>query len=312
MDISWEDAQTFLAVAEQSSFSRAARVLGLGQPTISRRIANLEARLGCQLFRRGKRGAELTADGARLLPAAEQMARWAGEFGRLARGAEEDVAGTVRIAAPPALAVDVLAPLAAQLLVRLPGLRIEVLGSIEHLDLSRGSADLAIRTRAPSEPELTALASARIPLGVFGSRAYVERLSGPTVLADLDWITWAFPYEHVPPRPMLERVIPGFTPVFASDNYLVQRAALVAGVGAMILERPLPGAPPIAPGVALVEIDIGVRLPPGELHIVCAKSTRYVPRIRAVVELLRAELTARIAGPGTSAAGSGDPAGPAR
>ncbi len=301
MHISWEDAQTFLAVAEQRSFSRAARVLGLGQPTISRRIAGLEERLGCQLFRRGKRGAELTEDGARLLPAAEQMARWAGEFGRLARGADESLVGSVRIAAPPALAVDVLAPFAALLLARLPGIRIEVLASIEHIDLSRGGADLAIRTRAPNEPELTTLASAKIPLGVFGARSYVERLAGPTPLAGLDWITWAAPYEHVAPRPMLERAIPDFAPVFASDNYLVQRSALAAGVGAMILERPLPGAPPFAPAVELVEIDIGVRLPPGELHIVCAKSMRYVPRVRAVFELLRGELAQRIAGPGGTA-----------
>ena len=76
MDISWEDAQSFLAVAEQRSFSAAARHLQLGQPTISRRIADLEQRLGSRLFRRGKQGAVLTDSGARLLPAAEQMARW--------------------------------------------------------------------------------------------------------------------------------------------------------------------------------------------------------------------------------------------
>lgn len=312
MDISWEDAQTFLAVAEQQSFSRAAQALGLGQPTISRRIAGLEERLGCQLFRRGKRGAELTPDGARLLPAAEQMARWAGEFGRLAAGADEAIAGRVRIAAPPALAVDVLGPFAARLLAALPAVRVEVLASIEHLDLSRGSADLAIRTRAPSEPELTTLASATIPLGVFGARAYAARFPGPTPIAELDWITWAFPYEHVAPRPMLERVIPDFSPVFASDSYLVQRSALVAGVGAMILERPLPGAAPIAPGAELVEIDIGVRLPPGELHIVCAKSMRFVPRVRAVFELLRTELATRLAGVGATGSASTQREEPAR
>lgn len=294
MDVSWEDAQTFLAVAEQQSFSGAARHLGLGQPTISRRVAALEKRTGSQLFRRGKRGAELTEAGARLLPAAEQMARWAGEFGRLARGAEETVAGTVRIAAPPALAVDFLGPLAARARERLPEIRLEVLASIEHIDLTRGTADLALRTRNPHEPELTSLASMPIPLGVFGARAYVARLagrkSGGVALADLDWITWAFPFEHVPPRPMLERAIPGFAPAFASDSYLVQRSALTAGLGAMILERPVPGARAAPSGADLLEIDIGVSLPPGELHLVCAKSMRFVPRVRAVVELLRDEL----------------------
>ena len=95
MNISWEDAQTFLAVAEKRSFSAAARALEVRQPTISRRIANLEERLGTQLFRRGKQGAALTDNGARLLPAAEQMARWAGEFGRLAAGAQEVCLGCV-------------------------------------------------------------------------------------------------------------------------------------------------------------------------------------------------------------------------
>jgi len=81
-------------------------------------------------------------------------------------------------------------------------------------------------------------------VGVFASPAYAATVPQPARLADLDWITWAFPYEHVPPRPMLEREIPNFEPAFASDNYLVQRSALHAGLGAMILEKELhPGDP---------------------------------------------------------------------
>jgi len=298
MDISWEDAQTFLAVVEAGSFSAAARVLGVGQPTISRRIAEFEARLGCQLFRRGKRGAELTEAGGQLVPAAEQMARWAGEFERFARGAEGEAAGRVRIACPPAVAVDFVAPLAAVVKERLPGIRLEVLASIDHVDLSRGIADVAIRTRSPHEPELTSLGDLRIPIGVFASSAYAASLSRPCRLQDLDWITWAFPYEHVPPRPMLERAIPDFEPAFASDNYLVQRSALYAGLGAMILERPFhPGDPRLRDDLpdgagALIELDVGVELPPGELHLVCARSMQFVPRVRAITDLLRETLTA--------------------
>ena len=66
MHTSWEDAETFLAVAEHDSFSAAAAMLGVGQPTISRRIANLESRLGCQLFTRSKLGSQLTEAGSRL------------------------------------------------------------------------------------------------------------------------------------------------------------------------------------------------------------------------------------------------------
>jgi len=294
MHTSWEDAQTFLAVAEKCSFSAASTLLGVGQPTISRRIAALEDRLGCQLFTRGKRGTEITDSGARLLPAAEQMARWAGEFGRLAQGAEERPTGTVRVAAPPGLAVEVLAPLAATIREQLPEIRLEVLASVDYVDLSRGGADLAIRTRETHEPELTTLHSAEFEIAVFAAAEYktrlIEKLAeegrvDPTfTLEDLDWITWCFPYEQVAPRPMLERAIPDFTPAFASDNYLVLKSALGAGLGVMVLEKQ--NAPGPFASAELVEIDLGFSLPPSEYFLICAKSMRYVPRVRAVADLL--------------------------
>jgi len=295
MNTSWEDAQTFLAVAEKRSFSAASGFLGVGQPTISRRIAALERRLGCQLFTRGKRGTELTDAGARLLPAAEQMARWAGEFGRLAQGAEESLTGIVRIAAPPGLAVEVLAPLAATAREQLPDIRLEVLASVDYIDLSRGGADLAIRTRETHEPELATIHSAEMEIGVFATVEYKARLlerlkargraDDPTFrIEDLDWITWSFPYEQVAPRPMLERAIPDFAPAFASDNYLVLKSALAAGLGVMVLEKQ--GSTNPLASAELVEIDLGFSLPPSEYHLICAKSMRYVPRVRAVTELL--------------------------
>ncbi len=297
MNTSWEDAQTFLAVAESHGFSAAAHRLGVGQPTVSRRIAGLEARLNCQLFTRGKQGARLTPAGARLLPAAEQMARWAGEFGRLAQGAEERPTGTVRIAAPPGLAVEVLAPLAATARERWPDIRLEVLASVDYVDLSRGGADLAIRTRESHEPELTTIHSARFEIGVYATTAYRSRLDekraardrgeAPCRIEELDWITWCFPYENVAPRPMLERAIPDFAPAFASDNYLVLKSALDAGLGVMVLEkRGVIDAATTAPDRRLVEIDLGFSLPPSEYHLVCAKSMRYVPRVRAIADLL--------------------------
>ncbi len=298
MNTSWEDAQTFLAVAEKRSFSAAAGFLGVGQPTISRRVADLESRLGCQLFTRGKQGAELTDAGARLLPAAEQMARWAGEFGRLAQGAEENPAGTVRIAAPPGLAVEVLAPLAAIARERIPEIRLEVLASVDYIDLSRGGADLAIRTRETHEPELATIYSATLEIGVFATAKYrarlVERLlakgepEATFRIEDLDWITWSFPYEQVAPRPMLERVIPDFAPAFASDNYLVLKGALAAGLGVMVLEKQSTTQTPADSD--LVEIDLGFSLPPSQYYLICAKSMRYVPRVRAVADLLIEQL----------------------
>lgn len=294
MDTSWEDAQTFLAVAEQRSFSAAANLLNVGQPTISRRIASLERRLGVQLFTRSKLGTELTEAATRLLPAAEQMARWAGEFGRLGEGAEAEPTGMVRLAAPPGLAVEVLAPMAAIVRVQHPDIRLEVLASVDYLDLARGEADLAIRTRATGEPELATIHSAEFEIGIFASADYKARLTeaaatqgragSPFRIEDLDWITWSSRYEQVAPRPMLERAIPNFVPAFSSDNYLVLKSALYAGLGVMVLERQ--GAADFPRSEELVEIDLGFQLPSAEYHLICARSMRFVPRVRAVADML--------------------------
>jgi DNA-binding transcriptional LysR family regulator len=83
---------------------------------------------------------------------------------------------------------------------------------------------------------------------------------------------------------MLERAIPDFRPAFASDNYLVLKSALAAGLGVMVLERQ---SSTLARGDdRLVELDLGFSLPESEYHLICAKSMRFVPRVRAVAELL--------------------------
>ncbi len=277
--MSWEDAQTFLAVSEHRSFSAAARQLGLGQPTISRRIQNLENVLQQQLFERGKYGAIPTQAAARLLPAAEQMAKWATEFDRTARGSELEVAGTVKIAAPPGVAVEQLAPFAAHLKKKEPAIHLEIFASVSHVDLTRGTADIAIRIQPPTEPELVALYQASSRTAVFASREYANTVKQPCTWRDLDWITWTGQFRDVPPRPMLEKVIPDFTPVFSSDDYLVQKAAAKAGLGAFIM-----GAPGGFEDSELVEIDIGIELPQSTFYFVCAKSMQQVPRIQVVIK----------------------------
>ena len=72
MDITWDDVRIFLAVAEAGSVSGAARQLRLGQPTISRRLAEMEQAIGSRLFARGVGGATLTSAGERLLAPAKK------------------------------------------------------------------------------------------------------------------------------------------------------------------------------------------------------------------------------------------------
>ena len=88
-----------MAVAETGSLSGAARRLAASQPTLGRHIAELEAALGVTLFRRGRRGYELTEAGSTLYERGRAVSEQANAFSLLALGSVEAIEGTVRIAA---------------------------------------------------------------------------------------------------------------------------------------------------------------------------------------------------------------------
>src|SRR3954464_7389580 len=175
MDVSWDDWRLFLAVAEAGSLSGAARALRVGQPTLSRRMGLLEEQLDGALFIRRPGGVVLTPLAESLLPAARRMAEWANDAQRLVAGGEHRPEGRVRIAAPPGVAFDFLAPLAALLRKRSPGLRLQGRAAVTYVSLARGDADLAIRARAPTEHDLVGLAAVEVKAAAFASRAYARR-----------------------------------------------------------------------------------------------------------------------------------------
>ena len=282
MHISWEDAQTFLAIAESGSFSAAGRMLDVGQPAVSRRVSDLEERVGEQLFWRNRRGAKLTEAGARLLPAAQQMARWAAEFDRLAHGEGTTATGVVRVAVPPGFAINVMAPLAVDMAEH-SDVQLEILASIQHLDLARGEADLAVRNRAPTDPELISVYHVTVPSVALAAKTYARCLKGKTSARDVRWLMWAAPYAHLKPGPQMEEHYPEVKPALTSDNYAALQVAMEAGLGAMVQAKVVH---PSVDRSHLVEIKTDLRFPDVERHIVCTKSMRYVPRVKLVIDRL--------------------------
>jgi len=286
MHIPWDDVSVFLAVAETGSLSAASTRLRVTQPTVSRRIAELEARVGEALFTRTAAGAVLTSFGESLVAPSRRMAEWAAEVERAAEGAETTPRGEVRITAPPGIAFDFVTPFAAWAKERLPDVRFTVLSSTDYLDLSRGGADLALRFAAPAQRDVVTLATLEVGIAAFGSEAYARTLPRPAKPSDVAWIGWAPPFEDLAPNPELARMIPSFRPAFASDDFLVQQRAAEEGLGAIFL--------------GLVEhrfsqtrlVQLDVSLPPlrRSLHLACARRVLEIPRVRAVADLLVAEL----------------------
>lgn len=301
MNIPWNDIQLVLVVAETGSLSAAARALRITQPTVSRRLAELEAELGEPLFVRTVEGAVPTAFGERLLEPAKRMSEVAAEVAHAAKDADQHPRGVVRISAAPGVAHAFVAPFAALLRTELPDVRLEVVATTRYVDLVRREADIAIRFQSPArrdrQRDLEVIADVAHPVAAFGSRSYVATLPRNVAIADVAWIAWCAPFDQLPPNPQLAAAIPGFAPAFAADDFLVQLRAAETGAGALVLtDFVYPRAPPSS--LQRIPLDLGVAS--ARTHLVAARAALAVPRIRAVAELAARELASTVPKPAKS------------
>lgn len=270
----WDDLRLFLAVHEQGSFSGAARVLKLGQPTLSRRIAELEASTGGALFERNSQGAVLTIAGKKLLPAAMGMDEWANEAEHSVGRENYLPEGRVRVAAPPGVAIEFVVPLAAKLRIRYPLIKLEVLSGIQTLNLSRGEADLSLRTAKPVDADLVCLDEVFSPMRAYASTAYAQQLPEKPSVSDVGWIGW-------PEQEGAGEV------VFSSDDFTVQIAGCKAGLGALVLPQGMHAHTSLNQ-LQELDIDLGPDAV-GHLYLVCHKRHRHLPRVERVIEAIMQE-----------------------
>lgn len=156
MAVSWDLYCSFLAVSREGSLTRAARRLGLTQPTLGRHLEQLERGLGTSLFVRSPKGLAPTPMALALLKTAEAMEAAAEAFERNAVAELEDLSGVVRITASEIVGIEVLPPRLSELAARHPRLVIELSISNANQDLLRRDADVAVRTVRPSQVALIA------------------------------------------------------------------------------------------------------------------------------------------------------------
>jgi DNA-binding transcriptional LysR family regulator len=284
MNLRWDDLRLFLAVYQQGSFSGAARVLKLGQPTLSRRIAELEESTGEALFERRSHGAVLTSAGQKLLPAAQSMAEWASEAALCIGKQTYLPEGKVRIAAPPGIASEFIVPLAARIRSQYPQIQLEVLSGVETLNLAHGEADLSLRTGKPTDADLICLDQVCSPMRVYISKNYAAQLPARTEIKDLNWIGWTENSGDPANNKELLVLIPDLKPVFTSDDFTVQILACKAGLGAMILPQGLHRHTSLRE-LQELDIDLGSQAQ-GCLYLVCHKRHRHLPKVQRVIDFI--------------------------
>lgn len=238
--LDWSDLQHFLAVARGGTLAAAAASLRINPTTVGRRLAALEEGVGTRLFDRTPEGYVLSAAGRDLLVRAERMEAEALSVERELAGADQRLAGTVKLTATEMLATRFIMPEVHRLHAAHPDITLDLVCSNRSVSLSRREADIALRLARPVEENIVTRRLAAIDLALYAARSYLAQHGGPTAAATLDGHrvlafadSRAFAIEN---RWLDERLGSGLV-VMRSDSVSSIYAAVVAGLGVALLPR---------------------------------------------------------------------------
>ena len=187
---------TFVVVAEVSSFSAAAKKLGVLRSSVSRSIAALEQELRVQLFSRTTRQVAMTQAGRTLYAkAAPQLSALKDAVGALPER-EELPSGTLRVTAPLDIGSLVMPGALAAFALRYPALQLDMRLSNRNADLVADGFDVALRVLPPRrrDSSLVARKLTNVEMNVFANPMYLARAGTPRSIEDAAthaWVTFA-------------------------------------------------------------------------------------------------------------------------
>lgn len=177
--------ETFVYVVETGSFSAAARRLNIGQPAVSKTIAQLEARLAVRLLLRSTRGLTPTEAGLAFFDRAKRAIEEANEADNAARGAASGLTGNLRICAAVTFGRQHIVPYLGPFLDQNPDLNIDLMLDDRNINLVEEGVDIALRMGVLSDSGLTARKIAECRRVVLGTPQYFEKHGEPACPADL-------------------------------------------------------------------------------------------------------------------------------
>jgi DNA-binding transcriptional LysR family regulator len=285
--IDWDDVRYFLAVARGGSVRAAAERLGVNHTTVLRRIAQLEERLGAQMFEKLPSGYRLMAAGEEVLEFAEQMEASSNRLETRVFGRDQSVRGLLRVTLTPLLATHLLMPDFTDFARLHPDIEMEISSSGELANLTNREADVAIRVvydRKTLPLNLHGLKGPELFGGVYMSR---DRLAAWRAGAP-DPIRWIVISIHGIPDWAREGDEVRTTGVpFRTTDAEAQIAAVRQGLGITTLPCFVGDADPLLVRVPGTDLHMY-----GTLWLLTQGETRKTKRVRFFTEFLSRRLAA--------------------
>jgi DNA-binding transcriptional LysR family regulator len=182
----WDKLKVFHAAAEAGSFTHAGEQLGLSQSAVSRQVSALEQELAVSLFHRHARGLILTEQGDLLFRTAHDVFMKLEAARAKLTDSRERPNGDLRVTTTPGIGVHWLTPRLGEFIELYPEVRITLLTTEEELDLAMREADVAIRLRQPTQPDLIQRKLFSVHFHAYASPDYLKRFGTPRAHEELD------------------------------------------------------------------------------------------------------------------------------
>lgn len=175
----------FVRVVETGSFSQAARQIGVGQPAVSKTIAQLEDRLQVRLLVRSTHGLSPTDAGVRFYERAKAAIHEADEAELEAKGADAGLSGRLRVCAATTFASLMIIPRLPEFVTIHPDLDVDVVLDDRVIDLVSEGIDIALRMGDLADSSAVARRLATGRRSVVATPAYLAKHGVPQVPADI-------------------------------------------------------------------------------------------------------------------------------
>ncbi|MFN6566681.1 LysR family transcriptional regulator [Dendronalium sp. ChiSLP03b] len=238
----FEDIRTFVAVVQANSFVIAANRLGLAKSAVSRRLRELENRLGTQLLNRTTRQLSLTDTGAEFYARCIRLLSDLQEAEDIASQGSATPVGTLRVSGPMSFGIHCLTPMLNEFLADYRRVTVDLNLNDRRVDIINDGFDLAVRISRLKDSSLLAHYIAPIRHAICASPIYLQKNGIPKTLEDLiehqglaysnvdDRLYWQF---HDPSNGELQSVdVPC---ALRLNNGDALREAAIAGCGIAVL-----------------------------------------------------------------------------
>jgi len=283
----WDDYRYFLAIAHAGSLTSAGRALGVSQPTVSRRLETMEARLKVRLFDKTQRGYEMTPAAMDIFETVERVGEELSDIERKVFGKDLRLTGSLRVTCTEVLLEDYLAPHIWRFLDRHPGIEVDVICTRALLNLTRRDADLAIRFTARPPDTLVGRRLAKTAFGVYAGNGKAGKSWDRSNLAAWDWIGSADDFYN---RMLITSTFPKARIKHRVDSTAGMQSMARHGLGVAVL--PCYTADP-DPGLCRVVPELLTEGTP-DLWILHHPDVRSVSRVSLFAEFIADVITADI------------------